>query len=321
MSPVYKKPRAPDAAYQFTVLTPTFNRAHTLPRVYQSLTEQSFQGFEWLIIDDGSTDGTAELVRQWQQEASFPIVYHWQENQHKKVAFNRGVQRARGELIVALDSDDQLLVDALYGMARVWWSIPDEQREQFVGVTGLCQYPDGSVVGDLFPYDALDTNALDLFFKYKVRGEKFGCLDRRVLLQFPFPEYAGFVPESLVWRAIARAGYKQRFVNQVFRVYHLGAQSLSAEGRTSRRHAMGLWLLAQDTLAACMPWFDNAPKEFFYAAARYVRFRLHMWVQGQIPPKRPDTLGVRAKGLVALMAPVGVLLFIRDSLRWRKAKP
>src|SRR5690625_6382662 len=59
-------------------------------------------------------------------------------------------------------------------------------------------------------------------------GEKFGCLDRRVLLQFPFPEYAGFVPESLVWRAIARAGYKQRFVNQVFRGYHLGAQTRSA---------------------------------------------------------------------------------------------
>lgn len=317
MSPVYKKPLAPNALYQFTVLTPTYNRAHTLARVYQSLTEQSFQSFEWVIVDDGSSDQTADLIRQWQKEAAFPIVYHWQENQHKKVAFNEGVQLACGELIVALDSDDTLLPNALYEMVRVWWGIPDHQREQFVGVTGLCQRPDGSIVGDLFPYDVLDSNALDLVFKYKVRGEKFGCLSRAVLLRYPFPEFEGFVPESIVWRAIARAGYKHRFVNKVFRVYYPSAESLSSEGRSSSRHAMGLWLLAQDTLSQCMPWFRHDPRDFFYAAARYVRFRLHMWVQGQRPPTLGTTLGVKARALVALMAPIGGLLFIRDSLRWR----
>ena len=83
----------------FTVLTPTYNRAHTLARVYDSLCAQIFQDFEWVVVDDGSTDNTRELVEHWCQTAVFPINYVWQPNQHKKTAFNRGVREARGELV------------------------------------------------------------------------------------------------------------------------------------------------------------------------------------------------------------------------------
>lgn len=316
MSPVYKRPRSPEARFHFTVLTPTYNRAHTLARVYESLLEQSYQSFEWVVVDDGSTDHTAQLVAQWQREASFPITYHWQANQHKKSAFNLGVRVAQGELIVVLDSDDTLLPDSLYEMVSVWWSLPDDKRSKYVGVTGLCQQPGGAIVGDLFPYDNLDATALDLYFKYRVRGEKFGCLARDVLLEFPFPQYPGFVPESLVWRAIARAGYKHRFVNKVFRVYYPEPDSLSAQGKESTQHALGLWLLAQDTLALCMPWFRYDPRSFLMFAVRYVRFRLHMMRQGHKPPARLSPLGWGARLQVALMAPVGGLLFLRDL--WRE---
>src|SRR3546814_15059871 len=114
-------------------------------------------------------------------------------------------------------------------------------------------------------------------FKYHVKGEKFGCLRPDVLLQFPFPEeVAGFVPESLVWRAIARAGYLTRFVNQVFRVYHDSTDSLSAQGKDSQQHALGLWLLAQDTVVECLPWFRYRPQAFLMAATRYTRFSFHL---------------------------------------------
>jgi len=318
MSTVYRKPRHPNAQFQFTILTPTFNRAHTLARAYQSLNEQSYNDFEWVIVDDGSTDHTKDLVAQWQQEASFPIIYHWQRRQHKKSAFNQGVRLARGELVVALDSDDTLVADALYEMARWWWSINESHRHQFVGVTGLCKGPDGQVVGDLFPYDVLDTDALSLYFKYQVRGEKFGCLKQEVLLQFPFPEYPGFIPESLVWRAIARAGYRQRFVNQVFRVYHPSADGLTGQRHSESPFVLGLWLLAQDTLAACLSWLRAAPKEFCFAAVRYTRFRLHMLRYGQRPPAGLTPLGLLAKGLVLIFAPMGLLLFMRDC--WQQHK-
>lgn len=306
----------PTWTHLFTVLTPTYNRAHTLERVYASLCEQSFKDFEWLVVDDGSTDNTRKLVQAWQHQASFPIHYAWQANQHKKAAFNHGVRLAKGELIVALDSDDTLEVNALRTMAELWADIPLDNRTDFVAVTGLCSRPDGKVVGDLYPKDVFDSNALDIHFRYKIRGEKFGFLRTEVLRQFPFPEdIPGFVPESLVWRAIARAGYKIRFVNQVFRVYYDSTDSLSRQGKESQQHALGLWLLAQDMVVECLPWFRYQPLEFLKAAARYTRFSLHLRLTGQPYPAGRRLRGIKARVLVALMWPLGLALFIRDRLR------
>lgn len=302
----------------FSVVTPTFNRAQTLGRVYRSLQEQSFQDFEWVVVDDGSTDHTRALVRGWQQEASFPIRYVWQPNQHKKTAFNHGVREARGEWLVAIDSDDELSPDALYQMALVWEQIPPAQRSQYVAITGLCARPDGRIVGDMYPQDVMDITSLDMTFRHHVRGEKFGCLRTDVLRQFPFPEdIPGFVPESLVWRAMARAGYLTRFVNQVFRVYHDSADSLSRQGRQTDggRHALGLWLLAHDTLESCLPWLRYQPLSFLAAAARYTRFGLHLKARGIASPQGRRLTGVVSRALVALMWPAGAALYLRDRLR------
>lgn len=307
----------PEWRYQFTVLTPTYNRAHTLNRVYESLSEQDLQDFEWLIIDDGSTDNTKTLVTQWQQDADFPIRYLWQPNQHKKTAFNQGVNAARGELIVALDSDDTLEPNALNDMARTWRDIPAAKRKQYVAITGLCKSPTGKVVGDIYPYDQFDANPLDLQFKFAIKGEKFGCLSTQIMQRFPFPEQIpGFVPESLVWRSIARAGYKTRFVNQVYRVYYDSGDSLSQQGRSNAaQHALGLWLLAHDTVVNCIPWLHYRPSEFFKAAARYTRFGLHMHQQSIKKPAGYTLHGAAAVALVCCMAPVGVVLFLRDKIR------
>ncbi|WBM39093.1 glycosyltransferase family 2 protein [Alcaligenes faecalis] len=300
----------------FTVLTPSYNRAHTLERVYRSLCEQTCQDFEWVVVDDGSTDGTRELVEGWQQQASFPIHYAWQENRHKKAAFNHGVALAQGELVVALDSDDTLLVNALYDMAQIWADIPVSERAGYAGITGLCVRPNGKVVGDMFPQDVFDASSLDMSFRYHVRGEKFGCLSTAVLRKFPFPDQIeGFVPESLVWRAIARAGYKNRFVNTVFRVYHDSPDSLSVQGKTSQQHALGLWLLAQDTVVKCLPWFRYEPKAFLMAAARYTRFGLHLRATGRKPPAGYGLKGIASCMLVGLMWPVGLALYLRDKQR------
>lgn len=302
--------------YLFTVLTPTYNRAHTLERAYLSLRDQTFQDFEWVVVDDGSTDNTRQLIEAWQQEARFPIRYVWQENQHKKTAFNHGVQLARGEWIVALDSDDSLDVNALHSMAAIWHDIPVDARPSFVAITGLCARPDGKVVGDMYPKDVFDSNALDITFRYDIRGEKFGCLRTEILRNFPFPEdVPGFVPESLVWRAMARAGYQIRFVNQVFRVYYDSADSLSRQGKESQQHALGLWLLAQDMVVECLPWLRYRPLAFLMAAARYTRFSLHLRHAGQAYPLGRGLKGWKSRLLVALMWPMGVLLYARDRIR------
>lgn len=300
----------------FTVVTPTYNRAHTLGRVYASLRDQTWQDFEWVIVDDGSTDSTRALVLDWQQEARFPIHYVWQKNQHKKTAFNRGVRKAAGELVVALDSDDSLDTEALASMMSTWYEIPEAERDHYVAITGLCARPDGSIVGDRYPRDIFDASALDMTFKYHVSGEKFGCMRTQVLLQFPFPEeIAGFVPESLVWRAIARAGYLTRFVNQVFRIYHDSSDSLSRQGRENQQHALGLWLLAQDTVVECMPWFRYQPRAFLMAAVRYTRFSLHLRSASLPRPRGRSLKGMGARLLVYAMWPVGAALYMRDRTR------
>src|SRR5690606_23337388 len=140
----------------------------------------------------------------------------------------------------------------------------------------------------------------------------FGCLRTDVLRQFPFPEeIAGFVPESLVWRAIARAGYLTRFVNQVFRVYYDSEDSLSAQGKESQQHALGLWLLARDTVVECLPWFRYRPQAFLMAAARYTRFSLHLRHSKQARPNGRGLRSMASYALVATMWTIGVLLFMR----------
>jgi len=259
--------------YAFTVLTTTYNRVDVLKRAYASLAAQSYRDFEWLVVDDGSTDATREQVLAWVAESAFPIRYVWQENAHKKTAFNHGVREARGELLVVLDDDDELTRDTLSRLKKIWDGIGDEQRGNFIGVTGLCARPDGKVVGDLFPADVFDCPAAEMALKHRVRGEKFGCQRVDVLRQFPFPEdVPGFVPESFVWWAISRAGYLNRFVNQVVRVYHPTPGSLSDRRQAGNRHAVGLYLLNWITLQhhAGSFWYD--PMTFTMTAARLTRF-------------------------------------------------
>ncbi|AZY50174.1 glycosyltransferase family 2 protein [Bordetella avium] len=305
------------APFRFTVLTSTYNRSETLPRVYRSLQAQTWRDFEWLIVDDGSTDATRQIVMQWQADAAFPIRYLWQENQHKKTAFNLGVREARGEFIVALDSDDELTPSALSVFDRAWRDIPEAQRAGFVAITGLCARPDGSIVGDRFPADIFDSSAVDMYFRERVGGEKFGCMRTDVLRRFPFPEdIAGFVPESLVWWAIARAGYRSRFINQVVRRYHESPSSLSSEGLSLGSNAEGLYLLAWDMLQHHAAELRFRPRDMFMAAARYTRFRLLLQRSGREAILARYRLTHPAGRLLALcMWLPGYLLHLRDRRR------
>ena len=96
-----------------TVCTPTYNRAHTLPRLYESLVRQTSQDFEWLVVDDGSTDNTRELVDGWVAEGRIRIRYVYKENGGKPSAHNLGVRMAAGELFFCVDSDDYLTDNAV----------------------------------------------------------------------------------------------------------------------------------------------------------------------------------------------------------------
>ena len=103
-----------------TVCTPTYNRAHTLPRLYESLVRQTSQDFEWLVVDDGSTDNTRELVDGWVAEGRIRIRYVYKENGGKPSAHNLGVRLAAGELFFCVDSDDYLTDNAVELILSAW---------------------------------------------------------------------------------------------------------------------------------------------------------------------------------------------------------
>ena len=148
----------PVPQYKFTVFTAAYNARHKLDRVYSSLCAQTFRDFEWLVIDDGSTDGSRELIESWAQDCPFPMRYEFQENQGKHVAWNRGVTLARGELFLNLDHDDACVPQALERLKFHWDNIPNDQRAKFTAVTSLCVDEKGSLRGTRFPRDVIDSN-------------------------------------------------------------------------------------------------------------------------------------------------------------------
>jgi glycosyltransferase involved in cell wall biosynthesis len=117
----------------FTVFTATYNRAHTLHRAFDSLCAQSFRDFEWLVVDDGSTDDTANLIDKWIKTANFPIRYFRQPNSGKHIAHNLAIREARGQFFTVIDSDDALMPAALERAHNLWHEIPETERYKFCG--------------------------------------------------------------------------------------------------------------------------------------------------------------------------------------------
>lgn len=201
-----------------TVFTPTYNRAYVLPRLYESLKKQTFTDFEWFIVDDGSTDNTEELIKQWQKEKNvFPINYYKTKNGGKHRAINLGVQKAKGEAFFIVDSDDFLPENALLQIEKVFCSVKEDNR--FAGVCGL--KADSKKLEPLglssLINKTIDCSMIDIRRKYNVKGDMAEVFKTAVLRQYPFPSFENenFLVEGAVWRKIARK-YILRYVPQVW---------------------------------------------------------------------------------------------------------
>lgn len=299
---------------KFTVFTATYNRAHTLPRVYASLLAQTFHDFEWLIVDDGSVDSTREIVSDWIKSSRLSIRYFYQPNQHKKVAFNRAVREARGELFLPFDSDDSCVPNALERFWRHWQEIPSGSRKLFSAVTALACNESGEVIGSRFPtppgVDWIDSNSNEIFYRYRVTGDKWGFHRTSVLKQHPFPEdVQGLVPEGIVWSSIARS-YGTRFVNEVLLTVHAGNDRLTS-GQEPGRDAGGLALWAREVIQNDLQWLALRPIWFMKMAANYTRFSKHLKLRNE----GHRVTGVLPRSLVAAAYPIGTLRYLVDRLR------
>ncbi|MGV1050103.1 MAG: glycosyltransferase family 2 protein [Solirubrobacterales bacterium] len=296
-----------------TVITPTYQRVETLPRLYRSLLEQSYEDFEWLVVDDGSDDGTEELVRGWAAEGAVAIDYAWQPNAGKHVAVNNGVERARGEYCGLMDSDDWYAPDALARMVATWEEIPADRRARFSSVEGLCADQHGNLIGPHLPRPWLDSDSFEIEALHGIAGDKIGMHRREVLRQFPFPEDLGWhVTPAVVWNRIA-ARFQSRFVDEVWAYKEYLASGLSARDGELRLRFPEAQLIFWSEFAAMPRRMKRGVR--YRANANRIRYLL---LTGAGPAA--ILRGARKPAWALAALPAGAYLYARDRRRSRELR-
>ena len=236
-----------------TILTPTYNRASLLPRLFDSLLRQTNKDFEWIVVDDGSTDDTREVAANLKEKCggAFPMGYVYKANGGKHMAINIGAERARGELLFIADSDDLLTDDALETVANSWHDISDDKS--FAGIAGLDITMDTrEVIGSGLPQEHIDCNAIDIRYRHHVTGDMKEVFRTEVLREFPFPEFAGerFCPEQLVWFRMARR-YRLRYINKPIYIADYQPDGITAGITKARMRNPSASMLTYAELTEC----------------------------------------------------------------------
>ena len=286
-----------------TVFTPSYNRANTLHRVYESLTAQTFRDFDWIIVDDGSHDNTREVVEQFIKEADFEIKYIYKENGGKHTAINRALKETSSELFLIADSDDSFRADALEVFVEAWDSIPEDKRQEYKGVIARCYSAEtGEGIG-VFPQKIFDSNDLDALFRLKLRFEKWNIVRTDVMKEFAFPEPAEklkFYPETVVWCRMARK-YKTRYVDETLRCYYRDQEnSLVTMADARSRETIYLW---QYYINEAMDYLLKSPKYFLKAVIGFSRDCLLSHYSYKLSIRRIK--GFFKKILITLFYPAG----------------
>ncbi len=233
---------------KITVITPTYNRAHTLRRAFESLKAQTLKDFKWIIMDDGSTDETKNLIEWLKTESSFEIEYFYHSNRHKFHTVFDGIKMVKTPYFTILDSDDTYPPDALQILFDEAEKI--ENQDEFIGVTGLSGDENNRIVGDRYPGNGFDGSILEMRYKYKIKGDKNGIFITKTYLkelsnfdESKIPEGI-YIPQSVFFNAYDSKGLKSRFINKIIRIYHKDendAQSVS-NTRWSGKNRYGLML-------------------------------------------------------------------------------
>ena len=198
---------------KFTIFTPTYNRKELLTKLYGSLKKQTYKDFEWIVVDDGSSDGTKEIVQNFIDEKKLDIKYYYKENGGKQRAYNYGAEKACGELFICLDSDDEYVADGLEIIEKYWKKY--EQNEEIAGMGYLSVYPNEKVIGTEFPENEMIATQFDIYNKYKVKGDKGLMFRTSVIKKYPFPVFyeEKFITEAIVYNRISEK-YKMLYVNE-----------------------------------------------------------------------------------------------------------
>lgn len=288
-----------------TVFTPAYNRGYIIHKLYESLCRQSFRNFEWIVVDDGSTDNTKELIQSFIAEEKINLRYFYQQNAGKHIAINRGVKEAQGELFFIVDSDDYLTHDALEKMSFYYEQIKD--NDDFAGISGVRITPEGKRIGGKLPFKELDCTIVDFYCHHGYTGDMSEAYKTEVLRQYPFPqiEEEKFCPESLIWDRIAEK-HQLRYFNQGIYVCEYRPDGLTAKITKVRM---------QSPVASMMHYAELSKHPI--SLWQKVRSGINFWRFAECSSmpwqKKVEMIGLR----YCLLAPLGGLFHLKDKLSQR----
>lgn len=184
-----------------TIFTPAYNRAKTLPRLYESLLAQTNYDFEWLIVDDGSMDHTGQMVQTFTGEGLFPVRYFYKENGGKHTAYNAALEIAAGDWFFCVDSDDYLTPTAVGTLVSAAARLQENQ-----GIIAYKENLAGKRMSDKFPNALQFSRMNELAIKHRCTGEFSLIFPTKLARKYPFPIFKGerFVTESVIYDRIDR---------------------------------------------------------------------------------------------------------------------
>lgn len=206
---------------KITLFTPCYNCASTIGEVAECVNKQTFNDFEWIIYNDGSTDNSDEKIQDIILKYPHLDIKYINPgfNRGKHIAWNRVVDIAKGELFICADGDDTFEPDSLQFYYEKWKEVKD--NPQCCGVLGLVDSMEtGHLHAGKWPEEGWESNYLDFSLKYKIKGETWGVTRTDILRQRHFPElYNGYFGENYIWHWLAIQGYVYKCYNHITRHY------------------------------------------------------------------------------------------------------
>lgn len=283
-----------------TILTPAYNRGYVIHKAYKSLLQQKNKDFEWVVIDDGSTDNTKEVIEKFIDENKINISYYRKKNGGKHTALNYGIKKAKGDYILILDSDDYLTDECLTKVKK--YIDKYDSNPLISGLSFLRQYPNGKIIGKRYQGSEIISNNIDFRYNNNLLGDMCEVYKKEVLLKYPFPVFKNerFLSEAIVWNQIA-FDYQTVYINEPILVCEYLEDGLSNSCLISR---------------------IKSPKGSYENAKVFLnkKFKLSLQVKNAIiytgfylisNDAKSDILeDINNKGLIILLFPLGFLFYL-----------
>lgn len=292
-----------------SILTPTWNRATYLTKVWESLMNQSCRDFEWIVANDGSDDETVQSVKHFASRSKFPVILiNASCHIGKSRMDNEAVAYARGEFVLWCDSDDYLMPDALEVLKNAWNSIPFDEKDTFCGVTALCDTATG-IVGSDYPRSKFTDIQFNELLN-TIQSDLVIFTRSELLKSTPFLEVDFLIPETSVWNSIGVR--KTRFIPQVLQRKRYGeSHCLSFSGLMEFNRGRAFAMVASNPY---LVHISTPIVRRIWKLINYFRYCIH----GEISIKEALRMWGTARGNLAsalIVLPLSFLLAIKDEIQ------